>query len=90
MGDFPDSLCRPNRVLWEEGRPATIAGQNPLTPATYANYTRESALEPALASSLRRAYYAAISLMDDSIGRTLAVLEELEMERDTVVVFHAE
>ena len=76
--------------MWEEGRPPTIAGQNPLTPAAYANYTRESALEPAFASSLRRAYYAAISLMDDSIGRTLAVLEELEMEQDTVVIFHAD
>jgi arylsulfatase A-like enzyme len=28
--------------------------------------------------------------MDDSIGRTLAVLEELELEKDTVIIFHAD
>ena len=77
-------------MLWEEGRPPSQAGQNPLTAATFANYSRGSPLDAAFASSLRRAYYAAISLMDDSIGRTLAVLEELELEKDTVVIFHAD
>ena len=28
--------------------------------------------------------------MDDSIGRTLAVLEELDLEKDTVIIFHAD
>lgn len=28
--------------------------------------------------------------MDDSIGRTLAVLEELDLGKDTVVIFHAD
>ena len=77
-------------MLWEEGQPATPAGQSPLTAATFANYTRGSPLDAAFASSLRRAYYAAISLMDDSIGRTLAVLEELQLEQDTVIIFHAD
>ena len=77
-------------VLWEEGKPATPAGQDQLTPATYANYTRESPLKADFASSLRRAYYAAVSLMDDSIGRTMAVLEELELEQNTVIIFHAD
>ena len=77
-------------VLWEEGRRPSQAGQNPLTASTFANYSRGSPLDATFASSLRRAYYAAISLMDDSIGRTMAVLEELELEKDTVVIFHAD
>ena len=76
-------------LLWEEGHPATPAGQHPLTAATFAKFTRDSPLDAAFATSLRRAYYAAISLMDDAIGRTMAVLEELELEQDTVVIFHA-
>ena len=72
--------------LWTEGQPPTRAGQ---AAAPMANYTRGTPLEPAFSSLIRRAYYAAVSLMDDSVGRTLAVLEELGLEQDTVIIFHA-
>lgn len=35
----------------------------------------------------RRAYYAAVSYLDDHVGRLLAALEELGLRDDTVVVF---
>jgi choline-sulfatase len=35
----------------------------------------------------RRGYYAAISLVDDQLGRILDALGENELERDTIVVF---
>ena len=36
---------------------------------------------------LRRAYYAMVSLVDDEVGRILAVLEEEGLAEDTIVVF---
>ena len=38
----------------------------------------------------RRAYYGAVSYVDDNVGRLLEVLEECGMAEDTVVVFSAD
>jgi iduronate 2-sulfatase len=77
-------------VLWDQRQPPTPVGQGHLTPATYAQYTRQQPLSGNFSSTLRRAYSAAVSLMDDAIGRTLAVLEELDLQDSTVVVMHAD
>ena len=48
--------------LWTEGQPPTKAGQ---AAAPMQNYTRAAPLTPDFSAMIRRAYYAAVSLMDD-------------------------
>ena len=40
--------------------------------------------------NLRRAYYAAISHVDDQVGRLMAVLDNKGLRDETVVVFTAD
>src|SRR4051812_2253548 len=49
--------------------------------------TRPADNDPALVARARRAYLAAVSFIDDQVGRLLATLRETDLERDTVVIF---
>lgn len=38
----------------------------------------------------RRAYFGAMSYVDDNVGKLLKVLEECDMEEDTIVIFSSD
>jgi choline-sulfatase len=52
--------------------------------------TEEGDHDPVLVERARRAYLAAVSYVDDQIGRLLAVLAETSLDRDTVIVVTAD
>src|SRR5690242_2612701 len=49
--------------------------------------TGEAEHDPALVHRARRAYLAAVSHVDDQVGRLLAALHDTGLDRDTVVLF---
>ena len=73
-----------DRCSWE-----TWNVTDPEAPPT-AQFNISSPVPGPMASQLRRAYYAALTLMDSQVGRVLEELAALGRYNNTVVVFHGD
>lgn len=67
-----------------------IRGFRDLAQYVVANETFPGMLNDTVHSQLRRAYYAAVSLMDDSLGRILDTVETSGLMKNTWIVFMAD
>jgi len=64
-----------------------IRGFKNLAPYVLENITLPGMLNDTIHSELRRAYYAAVTLMDDNLGKVLDVYEQSGLQNNTWIVF---
>lgn len=76
-----------NWTLWDPDGANTSAGQKD---APVQHYNRTTPLTDPFAAMNRRAYYAAITLMDDAVGEVLGTVDRLGLRESTLVIFHAD
>ncbi len=82
----PDALSRPQTVPDElDAKPPIFTEASEKSYAGHAPGYRD--YDAGQLQEIKAAYYAMVSLVDDEVGRILAVLEEQGLAQDTMVVF---
>lgn len=82
-------LARPQNPQMPQGAPA-MAGHTWPEARGYTDIPRQGPIAPAKIAELRHGYYAATSFMDAQVGRVLAELKRLGLDRNTVISLYSD